>query len=652
MLRTTGKSLLLIGFLFFAFACSTTPTRDAQEPKELQQVEDLVQSPDVLVAVRATPAMLANLGPLLETLGDSAGLEGLAEMSRGGADPVEVFAREQGIENSLPSLDRNRSTYFLVTTRGNEGFLQAATHGLPTREEEWPRLVNLRILLPSASPETLSEELTVWLERLTTQGAVRGYEFYPGPGFLRAEVAIENRLGGERKTSDDGRAWLRTLELEGVQPPSGAQYRPTTAYLSFVEPDVSAGIWMPLESMASLGAFMALGPFAMDYRRVGPLGKPRFFLEGISQLGATSLRVDPVSAENEDLAFVVRALDSGVIVADGITSRTAHGSRLHSLRGEDIFLPGMATQNSFFTLNWGADLEGRSQRVNQPYWTILAREVEQEWSGFDQSGGLQDSFLQDETGGIASAAALLQYPTTMAALTLTELEGLFPTPRAISMEAFAVPASQTGLPVGLALTALFANTAENRSSIEQILAMGSMFIPFQFDATLVERDDQFFEVRLSLGAELAKIFTTAIAPVEAGPLMASVDLAPLVATLQGMMTVGDEFSLFDQFHLRSESEEGYEAVRVTFGSAQAQTPVVAAGAARALADPTYRCRTEFAGLGVRYFGDLRTDASAVIERWAEEARRLSSVCFSDDGASQRFVEERIELARQRGGEIP
>lgn len=645
---TTGWVFSLL--VLFSLGCATSSNKkvDDQEPQQIRSAEDLIQSPDVLWAVKLTPDGLSALLQILKSM-DNGGVPQLGRIEQYEEDLIGGLQRELEMPNDLPSLRRDQAMYVQVTSRGNETFLRAAELGLPTREEEWPTYLNVRLLLPSDSAESLQTEVSGWLDELVAQGVIEGRRVEASAGFVRVDIAAS--MTGDAELG--GQVWLDGLGLEQVQPPSAAQYRATPAYLSFIDGETTAGVWLPIGTMMGMMTLADWVTFRTDYRNVGPMGKARFFLEGVSTLASSSLAMDPVSAEHEDLAVTVWALDEQGVMVDVVVSRTAQGMRMYEALKSTVSMPGMNVADSILSMRWAGDIGGLQQNMVRPYWALMEGDEADEWLEFEQMG--RQGMLQkvDWASEMAVMLMEMQYPGALIGMAVEELAGAVPLPEAISLEAFRVENPEPGaLPIGLAAVVVFENNVNNRQSIEQALGMANMAIPLPFDATLVDRDDELLEVRVAIGSELNKVFSSGAPPVPVSEVRASLRLAPLFLALPGMVPNTAQFELFEEIHLRSLSEPAYTSMRSTLGNMDAMDPVRIQGAAELLRNPTDRCRNEMAGLSRQYLRDLRAAPAEVIEEWAGAVRSRAMACYGDDQEMLDFIEARLELAGQIGAQIP
>lgn len=631
----------------FAAACSTTPDTPDAEPLELSAAEDLIQTPDVLMAARVNADELSELTPIFQRLAQSSGDPLLRDLADISPDPVGHLAKLHGLPNELPSLDRDQPAYVLVSTNGNLPFFQAAFLGLPTQTEEWPKFLNLRVLLPGA--DELSGELEGWMNQLLAENRDLGaYEIYEGPGFVRLELAFT--ADGDQAGAQ---AWLADLNLEQHGPPASADFRPTPAFDAFVGQDTPFGIWARAEAFTALATLEALEQFEREYNQIGSLGQARFFLTGVSRLATPSAVFDPISAENEDVSLIFAPATEESVTIDVYTTRTARGARIHAAATEPVSLPKVDHPEAFLNLRWQGDFDGVRSEMDKPHWTS----VDTGWGDDDMTAHLQGPgadglALSDGPDGAALLGMFMQYPWTTTAIGSQSMDDFMPVPRAVAIEAFPTTGGHPQIPMGAVIIAAFEHGPDTRAAIEQLLMLGEAFAPGVLDAELVDRDDALLELRLAVNADLAESFDRTAAPVEITSGEFSLNVRAVQQYLQAL-PAGQAASLFDTIHVRSHGEQEYHALRITVGGDQALTPEPVAPRVDLKAVPTSRCRTEIAAAAVTHLSDLRGDSKAQVEAWAAEVEAIADRCVdASDTAMINLIKERIELARQLADEIP
>ena len=652
--------LLAISFAFalvFAAACSTTPDAGDEGPTlEKSSAEDLLQTDDVLVAARINPDELSDLTPLFQRLAQAADDPAARQLADISPDPLGHLESTHEMPNDLSALADDQPSYVLLSSRGHEALLQSAMLGLPTYTDEWPAYFNLRLLLPAADPGELDEQLGPWLDEFQDDDLVQAHETYEGPGFVRLELAVKNHGYSAGDADVDAAQWLAGLDLDELTPPPVADFRPTPAYETFVDSDVPFGIWSPVETFATLGTYELLELVADEYTKTGDAGKPRAFMEGIGRIAVASAVDDPVSAENEDLAILVSTVDDALTV-DFFTTRTEQGQTMRRATSTPIAIPGFDTNSPFLNLDFQADLQAVGESAAVPHWSTLESLAVGEQAGvdFDQPEAVDDSPLpfSDDPAGFPVLTAAVQYPWASFASAQQAIEEVFPMPRAIALEAFASDDPGFALPVGGVAVATFEDDAQTRTMIEYALGMGENAIPGEFDAELIYRDDDLLEVHIAVGAELSRVIGAATEQRNIGDPSLSLNMTAVQQQMAGLLPGGEFAEFFDRIHLRSAGHDTYHTHRLTIGSETPLDPVDAATTAdiEPLAQPTNRCRTQMAAASVQHLTDLRGDSAGAIDRWADEVSRLADECL-DDEASVELVEQRIELARELGAEIP
>lgn len=632
----------------FFIACSSSPDQRDDTPIELSAAEDLIQTPDVLLAARVDLDGLSELTPTFQRLAQSSGSPEFRDLADISPDPIGHLAELHDIPNELPALDRDRPSYVLISNKGNLEFFRAAMLGLPTEPDEWPRYLNFRVLLPTLDSEALSRELRPWLDELTGD-EYNAYQIFDESGFVRVELAIrydERTLQGE----GDAEQWLQGLNPESHGPPASADFRATPAYNAFLNRQSSFAVWAPAEALTFFATLEAYDGFVAEYDIVSSLGKSRFFLTGVAQLALPSTFYDAVSAEHEDLSLIFGHDDSDAIFIDLYATRTSRGARIHHAATEPVALPGLGGNQSFLRIDWQADVEAIRGEMDKPHWTTIDDAIDGDNLSAQLQGGSQGSHA-DGPSGLSLVAMAAQYPWTAFAISSENLDDFVPMPRALSMEAFMVEEGYQQIPIGAVAVAAFANGPETRAAIEQMLMLGDTFAPGVFDAELVDRDDGLLELRLAVNTELSTAFDRTAPPRQIGSTEFSLDLGAIQNFLMAV-PAGQAASLFDKIHLRSLGETNYQALRLTLGTDQGMAPAPVESTVELLDAPTSRCRTELAGAAVEHLSDLRGDSVAKVEAWARAVNELASRCIEPNHQAADLIEKRVDLARETAAEIP
>lgn len=634
--------LLALAIATFTVGCSSKAKKDELVPASELQAADLVQTEDVLFAVRMDFKGLPQAVPLLEALADNSQSDVPKDLAAAAEDPLKFLARRFNFPQDLPALNKDQPGYLLLTHRGNEEVFTAARLGLLTEPEEWPHYLNIRLLLPTKSPEKLSEEL----QSQTTEGPLQKGLFFEGGDFLRVELAIAASKGDEELTT----SWLNSLELDRLQPPSSAERRPTPAFKAFIEEEAQLGLWLPMKSLPTLTAFEMTDLFRREYNQVGPAGKPRFHIEGVSRIAASAIAADPMSAENEDMALLLSGQNKDILAIDYITSHTSRGVAIAQARQTSIELPKLNTEDPFLVLNWQDGLRDPEAVQVAPRWSSISGVGEQASFEALAQGRATGVLPVDKKTNLPELAAFLQYPSTYMTRNLAQVGSGDTLPLAATIQAFPSASPESSLPIGAALVAVFPQNIELRAQLEQWLAIGQMFLPMAFDATLHEREG-LLELRAVLGADLETIFPAGGSMDSARSTDLSLDLLKLQESLPMIpsQNIGEHL---DKLHVTTGDDPRYGSIRLLIGADSPQAPLQLDPQIEPLQNPTTRCETDIAALAVEMLNDLRTDAQAQVEAWAQAVESLASECVDPTHPAARIIKERVHLTRQRAQEIP
>lgn len=636
-------ALLVIALL--AFGCSSKTKGDQPIPAGEIRALDLLQTEDVLLAVRLDFRGMPQASSLLDSTADISPGDSAAMLADLAQDPLQFLADAFDFPEELNALDKNQPGYLLLTHRGNEQFLTASRLGLVTTPEEWPSFLNLRVLLPSKNPADLSSEL----KSQANEGVLASGLFFEGGDFLRVELALPAEP--DQFAAAQANSWLDDLELQRLQPPSSAEQRPTPAYNAFIDEEVQLGIWLPMSSLASLAALEMNMWFRNEYNQVGPAGKPRFHLEGVSRVAASAIAADPVSAENEDIALLLSGQGETTIIVDYITSRTTRGVAIAEAHQTSLELPRINAPEAFLTLNWEGGLANPEAVQIAPRWSFIDDPTHTASFEALTQGGATGILPTDPKASLPELAAFLQYPSTYMTRNLAKIGSGDTVPLVASIKAFPSTTSENPLPIAAALTALFPQNPNIRAQLEQWLAIGQMFLPMAFDAALIERNG-LLELRIVLGAELSDIFPTG-GPMETmGSTEISLDLLKFQQTLPVIPSqrLGEQIK---QIHLTSGDDSRYASYRLVLGDSPPLPALQLEPQVEPLLNPTTRCETDIAALAVEKLRDLRTDAQGQVEDWAQAVESLAGQCVDPANPGlARFIKSRIEMTRQRAQEIP
>lgn len=636
-----------------AAGCSTGPDEADEERIDMTAAEDLVQTADVLVAARMQPESIGELTPLFQRLAQTADNPLLRELADISPDPIGHMANRGEMPNELPALDQSAPMYVLFTDRGNTDFLMAAQLGLPTQIEEWPQYYNVRLLLPTDDSEQLAEQMVPWLEGFEETSTTEATELYRESNFVRVEMAVQPQGDARRDTAtDDADEWLAGLNLQNVQPPATADYRPTPAFDAFVESDAPFGFWTRVQSLSALGTLELLEIFAGEYDNVAPVGQPQFFLEGVPRLAAASIADDPVSAEFEDVSLLMRADAEGALAVDGYATRTEQGVRVHQGTSTDIELPDFqSAAEAFLRLSFQSDLDGLDETVALPLWSTFEQptDVADLQAGFDGES-VDDALLPfaDDPAMFPMLTMAVQYPWAAFAATRDTVGDIIPLPTAVAVEVFAMEPGHE-LPLGGVAAAAFGGADNPRAALDQWLFFAEQVLGDHFDADMVDRDDGMLELHIALGTDLGEVFSGSDLRVRPSEL--SLDLGGLQAS-PGALGAPDALDLFDHIDIRSSAEPDYQAVRLSFGSPESLQPESVDSRIEPRQNPQRRCRTEIAAASHEHLSDLRSDAEGHVDRWAEHVANLADDCIDPNHAAAPLIMDRLELARQIAAEIP
>ncbi len=647
--RLSVLAMALIASTTLVMACSSTPdATDDDQRLEFGAAEDLLQSDDVLLAGRVEFNELTKLTPLLQRLAQTADHPLLRDLADVSPDALGYLERNYDLSEELTALDDNRPTYVLVSDKGNQSFLRAASLGIPTEADEWPAYVNLRLLVPTDDVPALSDELDGWLRDFSQAGVLDAYRLFDGPGFVRAELAVPYD-GAATVDGVDAEDWIDELDLDRLQPPVEADFRPTPAYDAFVDGDAPLGVWAPVESLRSFATYELLELFAQEYRRVADSGKPRFSLQGVARLAAASVADDPLSAETEDLSLLLRADDDGVLFVDYYATRTALGAKLMEARSTPMDLPILEGLNSFIELSGQADLVSVSETSVQPHWTSLDDSTDFAGADFDVMADSRLPFTDDLSGLVALTMAL-QYPWTTLAIAGDSIS-FIPLPSGLRVHIFdGGPAGP--LPASIALVGLFDDAPGTHQAIEMLLAQGDDILPGMLDAELVVRSDDRLELRAAVGTQLSDAFGESATNESVEGTQLSIDMAALQQALPGLATATEAVEFFGHIHLRGHSEDHYTTQRLTIGAEDAVDAAPLESRLDELAAASQRCRTELATLATEHLDDLRTAPRDLVDTWAEELLGHAQECLGSDHRDLDLIEERVDMARTLADEIP
>lgn len=650
-MSTTYRIASVVLLSLFVAACSSAPDVVDQELVDQESAEDLLQTPDVLMAFRVAPGELSEMTPVLQRLAQSTDEPQLRELADISPDPIGHLARSHDMPNELSSLAQDQAAYVLLSHQGNQEFLRAALLGLPTDTEEWPAFVNLRLLLPTASPDDLRDEITPWMDRLIEADTVQAYQLFDGPGFVRVELAVEFIGAGGTDADVDADQWLDDLHPDQLQPPVVADYRPTPAYDAFVDSDSPLGLWSPIESFSVLGTIELLDTFASEYRQVGAAGQPRFFLEGVARMAAASVADDPIAAENEDVSLLLLPGDDGSVLIDLHSTRTEQGAHIYRAMDRTVTLPAFEDAASFLQLAFHADVDALEMTAELPYWTIF--DDPDDTTGLEaQFDGVDESVLPftDDQAGLTLLTAALQYPWTGFLLGSDFLDGFIPLPRALAIEGRTLGHDRQ-FPIGAVVAGAFPDEPETRDAIQQLFMAAESYVPGALDAELLEREDDLLEVRLVFGLSLHEAFGDSPPAATLEEPLLSIDMRAL-DQLAGMVDGPDAVDLFDDIHVRAANEATHQTLRVSVGTPEAVPPETIEARVEPRPSPRVRCRTEIAAAAIEYLSDLRTDPQGHVDTWAQTVEQRASACLDPTHPALSLIEERLDLARQIATEIP
>ncbi len=626
--------------LAVAAACSSAPETTEDEPTlALAAAEDLLQSPDVLVAAKLQIDALDDLAPLVDAAPITTPGVDMNAIERFSSDPVAYFSDLMNIDGQLPALHRDQPTYAMLTSAGHATFIDALRYGLPTFEGEWPTHLNLRVLLPTDDPDALSTELDPYLEALPDLSEVGAVQAFEGPSFVRLEVALD--LQAPYANDVDADAWLAGLRLDHIQPPATADFRPTEAYLHFAEGDTTMGLWSRASDISALGALELWHDFSTSYQRVATEGQPRYFLHGLARMAASGAVNDPVAAEFEDLAITAQR-DQEAMIVDFAGTRTAHGSRLQDARGAAPSLPEVLLDDVFLELRIASHHQALDELLVAPLWTALDGDPDAFGQDLMATSGSVLPFMEDDAF-LPVIAAFLQYPQAFLAYGSAEFEGLFPIPDALGVQGF-TQGPEAFMPLGLVASAGFDDMPQTRASIEQLLSMAEANFPGTFDAELLSKSGDRLELRFAFGTTIADAFTDGLDSPAIDDQHLSLDITALSDVDGVVPDEAEDVDLLDHLHLRSRADQRFSTLRWTLGSAEARPAAELQGDAIDPIDPQSRCATEIPLIAIEHLSNLQARPRDHIEQWAQSLEDIAPDCFDPTHPQIHDLEARIDRA--------
>ncbi|RDV38111.1 hypothetical protein DV096_09865 [Bradymonadaceae bacterium TMQ3] len=645
--QTLIPLLLAIAISPALLACKSTSTAEREVEAQPQPItvtgpEDLLQTEDTLVSMRVRfggelPALLRSLSddPTLETV--AAGLE----------DPVSLLVDHPHVDVDLSLLNTDRPIYLSFSSLGNEDFLQAASLGLPTREEEWPTFMLNRLLLPTDDPAQLAIELEKLFAYYSAENpddpmVTRSYE---GPGFLRVEVAtpVNLALSQGENLHKQAHAWLDSLDLE-ILPIASDAYRPTAAFNAYANSESELALWTRHDRLARFGTLQR----AMDeeyplFPHGDEADDARTRFEAISTLAVNSMVNDPMAAEFEDLSLHIDATKAGGMTLDAVLTRTARGARIAEASRSTVMLPQIPGSHAL-SLDWSLDLQALAREVDVPFWLEAFDTPAAGGSmGFDE----RLARLASSESGIAIVVTALQSP-----FALMNSEALddttVPLARAGTVRAFTLPAGSP-FPVGLAATLLFDPAPGRQSQLQTLLKGIESNLPFAFEFELRPVDDSRIELQLVMGASLFEVFHNADT-FELSEASAEANLDKL-GPLRALISAQQGLDQLDHLTLRFHDDDAYQSIRLGIDADDQTAALTPEHDVPLIPTPSSRCRTELAAAAFTHLHDLSVDGAAKVERYLETFNERAERCLGPDHPYAAEAETRLNRVRQWAVEL-
>ena len=625
-------------------ACKSTSTAESGVEAQPQPItvtgpEDLLQTEDTLVSIRVRFG--GELPGLLRSLSSNDDIRMVADL----LDAPDRFVDGRF---SLSALNTERPLYFNVSSLGNEEFIETASLGLPTREEEWPTFKLHRLLLPTDDADQLVAELKDMVDAFNANSpdAPIIFRMFKGPGFVRVENAspVSRGLSHGESLHKQAHAWLDALDLENLSPPSPQTYRPTAAFNAYIHSESELAAWARHDRLARFGMLQR----AMDdeyplFPHDNEANDARTRLETISTLAVNSMVNDPMAAEFEDISLLVDATKAGGVTLDAVLTRTARGARIAEASRSTVTLPQIPGSHAL-SLDWSLDLQALTEEVGVPFWIEAFDNPAAGGSmGFDE----MLARLTSSKSGIAIVVTALQSPfgiMSSEALGATRL----PLARAGTVRAFTLPAGSP-LPLGLAAT-LVVDSAPGRHTQLQTFVNGiESTFPYAFEYDLRLVDDSHLELQLVMGTSLFEVFHN-VETSEIGEALAEVNLDKL-GPLRALIPPNLGLEQLDRVTLRFHDDDTYQSIRLAIDAGEETAALTPEHDVPLLPTPTSRCRTELAAAAFTHLNDLSVDGSAKVERYLETYAERAERCLGPDHPYATEAEARLNLVRQWAAEL-
>lgn len=632
-------TLTLSPALFACKSTSTSPAESQSKPITVTGPEDLVQTEDTLLSYRVRFG-----GELPDAIRQISFHPMLAVAAEALDDPIDVLLDLS--DGSLSALDQSRPLFFNVSSLGNERFLQAASLGLPLRDDEWPTFILTRWLLPTDDPATLASQIDSHYapELAATPDDAVVLRSFEGPGFLRVEVAlpITTQHLPEQERHSRAQAWIDALDLANLPAPSVAAYRPTAAYNVYTKGTSEMALWTRFDALARLASLN--NAFLIARQTNVRTMTPKHRLETLRRLAFPSVINDPLVAENEDIALLLNATEEGAILFDLVTTPTAAGVGLRDDLSSGKALGPLGT-TPFLRVD--ASLLGVSpeDRDLKMFWTL--NDIISRQNDTDAALARPDTLpMTNGEGLLLGLLAAGQHP--MASVhrirELVSAAMTSPLPEALSLRAYHLPEAHP-LPVGASALLTFENTPEMRAAIEQTLEVLQSQQQFTLDSEIIETANH-IERRLSLGEPLE----TGVNGVDTRTGTHVAFEAEHLGELRGFAPRG-LFDIFNRIDLTTRTDADAWSLRLALN---APGDIVAADYASdvpLLPTPTSRCRTELAAAAFTHLDDLSVDGPAKVERYLETFNQRAERCIDPDDPYASEVEARLNMAREWAAEL-
>lgn len=352
--------------------CASASTQDEETPLPMPAVVESIDAearPYILdeqagILVKFNPDKWSAIAPSIDKWAPQLFDKARAVQEPGAKDLTQDFVEAVSVllgwKNALPSLSRERASFFVWSFGRNDPLNACITIGIPCPPEvlRSPRFG--RLLLASPHPKELARQIQPVLEQ-----ELRGqFVMIPHDRFLRVEFSFGIRPNDQ--TEVDTMLAERRREL-----PEATQQRITPALRRFLSGDALISAYATFDSVRDWGRYYASQESFYAQELTSPQRRLGAFLTAVRYINL-DWRDIPKIAEFEDLVLTLDAAPGGLDLV-GIITHTDQGKSVAEKSQVEVELPRVNITRPVLEVEWEYNLTSALSVAKPPTWPFASR---------------------------------------------------------------------------------------------------------------------------------------------------------------------------------------------------------------------------------------------------------------------------------------